>query len=84
MSSTCEHKDVVCEFLRNYFTEKYQVAQYSMPSNKKAFEKKLQDAMKIEYRKGANGEMILDEKGREKVNAWIDSIVACLHESRSK
>lgn len=26
----------------------------------------------------------LNEKDREKVNAWIDSIVACLHESRSK
>ena len=65
MSSTCEHKDVVWEFLRNYFTEKYQAAQYSMPSNKKAFEKKLQDAMKIEYRKGTNGEIILDENGEK-------------------
>ena len=26
----------------------------------------------------------LDEKGKEKVTAWIDSIVARLHESRSK
>ena len=63
MSAASAHKDLVWQFLRTYFTEEYQSAQFSIPSNRAAFEKKLQEAMQVRYRMSTDGEYIRDTNG---------------------
>ena len=66
MSSKCANKDAAWSFLRQFFTEDYQSNDrysWGFPTNAKAFEKKLTEAMTPEYEKDENGNYILDDDG---------------------
>ncbi len=61
-----KNKDAAWQFLRNLLTREYQEEYtWSLPTNRLAFEKKLQDAMTPEYQRDANGNFILDENGEK-------------------
>lgn len=66
MSSKCANKDGAWQFLRQFFTAEYQ-EQYSwqFPTNKKAFDKKLEAAMTPKWRTDENGNYVLDENGNK-------------------
>ena len=68
MSSKCRDKDAAWAFLRTILSEKYQDDIWGMPINKNAFDKKLKEAMTVEYQKDAEGNYLLDENG-EKIQA---------------
>jgi len=51
--------------VREFFTEDYQEDQWSLPTHKGVFEKKLKDAMTVKYVTDANGNYILDEEGNK-------------------
>lgn len=64
MSSKCSDKEGAWQFLRQFFTEDYQTKNsWAFPSNKAAFDKKLEEAMTPEYEKDADGNYLLDEDG---------------------
>ncbi len=65
LSAKSDNKEAAWQFLRTYFTEEYQKRQYTLPISKAVFEAKLEDAMKISYRKGADGKFVLDENGEK-------------------
>lgn len=65
MSAKSAHKDIVWNFLREFFTEDYQRDQYYLPTNLNAFNSKLKDAMTIQYEKKADGSFKLDENGEK-------------------
>lgn len=65
MSATSEYKDAIWQFLREFFTEDYQDEQYSLPSNRKVFEAKLEEACTVEYQKDNDGNYLLDENGEK-------------------
>ena len=65
MSATCADKDAAWEFLRMYFTEKYQQTQWGLPTNMKVYDKQLKKAMTPEYQKDADGKFLLDEDGNK-------------------
>ena len=66
MSSKSANKEAAWEFLRQFFTEEYQTANtWCLPSNVKAFEKKLHEAMTPQYMTDGNGNPILDENGNK-------------------
>ena len=71
MSSTCEYKDVVWEFISQVLSEEYQTSGrgYSgIPSNKKVFEQRIEESMTptfseyaTEYQYGKDGGMVYAE-----------------------
>ena len=63
MSSSCHNKEAAWQFLRGFLTEEYQMEGYYLPTNRKTFEKQLEEAMEVEYEKDANGNYLLDENG---------------------
>ena len=65
LSSKCANKEAAWEFLRQFYTEEYQDGNYMIqfPTNKTAFNKKLEEAMTPEYEKDADGNYLLDENG---------------------
>lgn len=65
MSAKSEHKDVVWNFLREFFTEDYQREQYYLPTNINVYNAKLKDAMTVQYQKKADGSFMLDENGEK-------------------
>ena len=65
MSSKSAYKDVIWEFLRSFFMEKYQNDSWSLPSNRNVFMKKLEQACTIEYMKDDDGNIRLDENGEK-------------------
>lgn len=65
MSAKSPYKDAIWEFLRTFFTEKYQQNTWNLPSNRKVFEAKLKEACTVEYQKDENGNYTLDEKGEK-------------------
>lgn len=65
MSAKSEHKDIVWNFLREFFTEDYQRDQYYLPTNINVYNSKLKDAMTIQYQKNADGSFRLDENGEK-------------------
>ena len=65
MSAKSPYKDVIWEFLRTFFTEKYQQDTWNLPSNRKVFEAKLKDACTVQYQQDENGNYTLDEKGEK-------------------
>ena len=60
MSSKCRDKDAAWAFLRTILSEEYQEDIWGMPINKNAFDKKLKEAMTVEYQKDA------DANGKER------------------
>ena len=67
MSSKCANKDGAWQFLRQFFTEEYQEKNGygGFPTNKAAFDKRLEKAMTPEYQKDADGNFVLDENGNK-------------------
>lgn len=65
MSSKCRDKDAAWAFLRTILSEEYQEDIWGMPINKNAFDKKLKEAMTVEYQKDAEGNFLLDEDGEK-------------------
>lgn len=71
MSSKCAHKDGAWEFLRTFFTEKYQTdTRYGIPTNLKAYDKMEKDAMTPEYATATDAKtnqvvFALDEDGNK-------------------
>lgn len=63
MTSKCANKEAAWEFLRQFFTEDYQEDLWGLRTNKNAFEKKLKNAMTVEYQRDENGNYLLDEDG---------------------
>ena len=67
ISAKCAALDAAWQFVRTAFTEDYQLERgWGFPSNKKAFDARLKEAMTPEYEKDANGNYILDENGQKK------------------
>lgn len=74
MSTSCKDKEGAWQFMRTFLTEKYQKdSSWSFPTNKKAFEEKMKDAMTPEYytdpTTGETTEVAKDSMG------WDDSYV---------
>jgi len=65
ISENCKNKDAAWQFLREFFTEDYQEDQWSLPSHKGVFDKKLKDAMTVKYVTDVNGNYVLDEEGNK-------------------
>lgn len=65
MTSACSDKAAAWEFLRYFFTEKYQDSTMQIPSNVNSFNKKLEAAMRPDYVKDEKGEIMLDEEGNK-------------------
>ena len=65
ISSTCAHKDAAWSFVRTFLTEAYQESGdvWSFPTNRKAFESRLADAMKKTYTTNEKGEQVEASKG---------------------
>ena len=70
MSRTGTHKDQVWEFLRGMLTEEGQAEVYTIPTNRRVFEKKLEELMTPNYRKDTEGNYVLDENGERIQQAW--------------
>ncbi|MBQ3481102.1 MAG: extracellular solute-binding protein [Oscillospiraceae bacterium] len=80
ISSTCADKEAAWQFLRGFMTAKALENGYywGFPARTELLEKKLQEAMTVEYEKDANGGYLLDEKGERipvaKGGFWMDGM----------
>ncbi len=65
ISSSCADKEAAWQFLRSFMTEKALENNnyWGFPANRNLLEKKLQEAMTVEYQKDENGNYLLDENG---------------------
>ena len=65
ISSKCADKEGAWSFVRTFLTEEYQESGdvWSFPTNQKAFDKNLLEAMKKEYTTDANGNQVEAAKG---------------------
>lgn len=65
ISSKCADKDGAWSFVRTFLTEAYQESGdvWSFPTNQKAFDQNVLDAMKKEYTTDANGNQVESAKG---------------------
>ena len=74
ISKSCGDKDAAWEFLHSMLTESGQADVYMIPSNRNAFNKKLEAIMTPTYRKDADGNYILDENGEKievSLGGWV-------------
>ena len=66
ISAKSANQDAAWQFVRQFFTEKYQTENtYSFPTNKAAFDAKLKQAMTPVWRTDENGNYVLDENGNK-------------------
>lgn len=78
MSASCADKEAAWQFLRGFMTEKAMANNeyyYGFPANTKLLEKKLQEAMTVEYQKDAKGNYLLENGERIPVargGFWIE------------
>ena len=63
MSRTCANKEAGWEFLRTLLTADYQRTLNGLPVLRAVYNEKLEEAMKTEYQKDAEGNYVLDENG---------------------
>ncbi|MBR1457208.1 MAG: extracellular solute-binding protein [Oscillospiraceae bacterium] len=66
MSAACADKEAGWSFLRAFFTQEYQEkygAEIGLPLNRAAFRTALDEAMRVEYEKDAEGHYVLDANG---------------------
>ena len=76
ISKTCANKDSAWEFVRGLLTEEGQANVWEIPTNRNVYKTKLEELMKTEYVKDADGNYILDENGEKTPVArgyWIDN-----------
>ena len=81
ISANCADKDAAWQFLRSFMTSKALEDggyYWGFPANRSLLEKRLQEAMTVEYQKDANGNYTLDEKGERipiaKGGFWIEGM----------
>ncbi|MBR0040642.1 MAG: extracellular solute-binding protein [Oscillospiraceae bacterium] len=80
ISSACADKETAWQFLRGFMTEKAIDNSYywGFPANQKQLEKKLQEAMTVEYAKDEKGNYLLDDEGKRipiaKGGFWIEGM----------
>ena len=66
ISAKSANQDAAWQFVRKFFTEKYQTENvYSFPTNRAAFDAKLKQAMTPIWRTDENGNYVLDENGNK-------------------
>ena len=66
ISAKSANQDAAWQFVRKFFTEKYQTENvYSFPTNRAAFDAKLKRAMTPVWRTDENGNYVLDENGNK-------------------
>ena len=66
ISAKCASKDAAWQFVRTLLTSEYQEQNvWAFPTNKVAFQKKLEEAMTPEYMRDENGNFVLDEDGNK-------------------
>ena len=65
MSSSCADKEAGWRFLRGFMTADGQENIWGLPTNRKVFDKQLEESMTPEYRKDAEGNYVLDENGEK-------------------
>ena len=66
ISAKCAAPEAAWQFVRQFFTESYQKENaWSFPTNKAAFDKKLEEAMTPMYETDMDGNFILDENGEK-------------------
>ena len=66
ISAKCANKDAAWQFVRTLMTADYQQQNvWAFPTNKAAFDKKLEDAMTPQYMRDENGNYVLDENGNK-------------------
>ena len=66
ISARCTEPDAAWQFVRSAFTADFQNERgWGFPTNRKAFDDRLKDAMTPEYEKDENGNFILDENGQK-------------------
>ena len=80
ISSGCSDKETAWQFLRGFMTEKAMDDSYywGFPANQKMLEKKLKEAMTVEYVKDEKGNYLLDDDGQRipiaKGGFWIEGM----------
>ena len=66
ITSGCKYPEAAWQFIRESLTEGYQGENsWQFPTNRAAFDKKLQDAMTPNYARDENGNIMLDENGEK-------------------
>ena len=65
ITKNCKDPEAAWQFLRSFFTEDFQEGLWNFPSNRKAFDAKLKEAMTPVYMTDADGNYILDENGNK-------------------
>lgn len=65
ISASCSDKEAAWQFVRGFMTEKAMEDNWNFPANSRLLEKKLQEAMTVEYQKDEYGNYLLDEEGNK-------------------
>lgn len=78
VSSKCANKDAAWQFVRQFLTADGQESLgWGFPTNQKAFDARLKEAMTPTYRTDENGNYVLDENGNkieESKGGWSDGV----------
>lgn len=78
ISSKCANKDAAWQFVRQFMTADGQERiGWGFPTNQKAFDARLKEAMTPNYRTDENGNYVLDENGNkieESKGGWSDGV----------
>ncbi|MCR5089767.1 MAG: hypothetical protein K6C08_09675 [Oscillospiraceae bacterium] len=75
IGSSCRNKDAAWTFLRSLLTEEGQAQVYTIPTNRKVFDRKLTEATAGTFLKDSSGADILDQDGNripESLGEWFD------------
>ena len=65
ISASCSDKEAAWQFVRGFMTEKAMEDNWNFPANSRLLEKKLQEAMTVEYQKDEYGNYLLDKEGNK-------------------
>ncbi|MBR2583753.1 MAG: extracellular solute-binding protein [Oscillospiraceae bacterium] len=65
ISASCSDKEAAWQFVRGFMTEKAMEDNWIFPANSRLLEKRLQEAMTVEYQKDEYGNYLLDEEGNK-------------------
>ncbi|MBR0207723.1 MAG: extracellular solute-binding protein [Oscillospiraceae bacterium] len=65
ISSACSDKDAAWQFVRGFMTAKAVENSWMFPARSELLNKKLQEAMTIEYQKDEKGNYLLDDEGKK-------------------
>jgi ABC-type glycerol-3-phosphate transport system substrate-binding protein len=73
ITSACADKDAAWSFVRQYFTEDFELSDqnYGFAFNAKAFQKQIDEAQTVTYQTDENGNTVKDDKGNPVVQPMI-------------